>query len=206
MKVEVKNLNNKKVGDIQLSSDVFGASARPDILTRMVRWQLARRRQGTHKTKGMGEVSGSTRKPFRQKGTGRARQGSSRSPQQRGGAVTFGPVVRSHAHKLPKKVRKLALKIALSAKNADKKLMVIDSIKLKSPKTKDLETQFQNLMVGSVLVVDGAQIDESFIRASGNIVGVKVLPQQGINVYDILNHETLILTKEAVEYMEKRLK
>src|SRR6476646_10141258 len=127
MKAKVINLDNSEAGEIELADEVFGVKVRRDILSRVVQWQLAKRRAGTHKTKGVSDISGTTKKPYRQKGTGRARQGSLRSPQFRGGAVIFGPVVRSHAHDLPKKVRKLALKTALSSKVADGKLVVLDS-------------------------------------------------------------------------------
>src|SRR5213595_2128074 len=142
MKLTVRNLDNQEVGDIELAEQVFGLPVRKDILARMVNWQLAKRRAGTHKTKGISDISGTTKKPYKQKGTGRARQGSLRSPQFRGGAVIFGPVVRSHAHDLPKKVRKLALKTALSAKQAEGKLVVIDTATLDEAKTKALRARF----------------------------------------------------------------
>jgi large subunit ribosomal protein L4 len=179
---------------------------RPDILHRMVNWQLAKRRQGTHKTKGISDISGTTKKPYRQKGTGRARQGSLRSPQFRGGAVIFGPVVRSHAIDLPKKVRKLALKTALSAKAKDGKLVVLDEAKLAKPKTADLVKRLDKLGWSSALIIDGPELDANFARAAANIPGLDVLPQQGANVYDILRRDTLVLTREAVKHLEARLK
>jgi len=206
MKAQVTTLDSKTAGDIDLDDGIFALPVRKDILARMVNWQLAKRRQGTHKTKGISDIQGTTKKPYRQKGTGRARQGSLRSPQFRGGAVIFGPVVRSHEHDLPKKVRKLALKTALSAKQADGKLIVIDTAKLTKPRTKDLAAKFAKLGWSSVLIVDGPALDENFRRAAANIPGVDLLPQQGANVYDILRRDTLVLTKDAVQHLEARLK
>ena len=206
MKLQVTTLDAKSAGDIDLDDGIFALPVRTDILARMVNWQLAKRRAGTHKTKGVSDIQGTTKKPYRQKGTGRARQGSLRSPQFRGGATIFGPVVRSHAHDLPKKVRKLALKTALSAKQADGKLIVIDTAKLAQPKTRDLVAAFAKLGWSSVLIVDGPALDENFRRATANIPGVDLLPQQGANVYDILRRDTLVLTKDAVQHLEARLK
>jgi large subunit ribosomal protein L4 len=206
MKLPVRNLDNEEVGDIELADDVFGVKVRPDILARVVNWQLAKRRAGTHKTKGISEISGTTRKPYKQKGTGRARQGSLRSPQFRGGAVIFGPVVRSHEFSLQKKVRRLGLKCALSAKRAEGKLVVIDAATLGEAKTKALRARFDTLGWASVLIIDGAAIDEGFARAARNLPKVDVLPQQGANVYDILRRDTLVLTRAAVEQLEARLK
>jgi large subunit ribosomal protein L4 len=206
MKCKVTTLDAKSAGDIDLDDGIFALPVRTDILARMVNYQLAKRRQGTHKTKGISEIQGSTKKPYHQKGTGRARQGSLRSPQFRGGATIFGPVVRSHAHDLPKKVRKLALKTALSAKQADGKLIVIDAAKLAKARTKDLANTFAKLGWSSVLIVDGPALDENFRRAMANIPGVDLLPQQGANVYDILRRDTLVLTKDAVQHLEARLK
>jgi large subunit ribosomal protein L4 len=206
MKLDVINLDSQSVGQIDLADEIFGVPVRTDILHRMVNWQLARRRSGTHKTKGISEISGTTKKPFAQKGGGRARQGSLRSPQFRGGATIFGPVVRSHAYDLPKKVRKLALRTALSAKAADGKLVVLDAASVDTHKTKELAARFKKLGWASVLVVDGAAINENFARAARNIPHVDVLPQQGANVYDILRRDTLVLTKDAVQALEARLK
>src|SRR5260370_730875 len=164
MKLTVRNLDNKEVGDIELAEEVFGLPVRRDILARIVNWQLAKRRAGTHKTKGISEISGTTKKPYRQKGTGRARQGSLRSPQFRGGAVIFGPVVRSHEFGLQKKVRRLGLKTALSAKQAEGKLVVIDEARLDDAKTKALRSRFQALRWGSVLIIDGPTVNENFAR------------------------------------------
>lgn len=206
MKCDVINLNKKSVGSVELQDNVFGLEVRGDILHRVVRWQLAKRQAGTHKTKGVSEISGTTKKPFRQKGTGSARQGSLRSPQMRGGAVIFGPVVRSHAHDLPKKFRTLGLKTALSAKAKDGKLVILDGTSVKDGKTKVLISQLKTLGWTSALVIDGEKVDESFARAARNVPGVDVLPSQGANVYDILRRDTLVLTKAAVEKLEERLK
>ena len=205
MKTNIISLDNKTVGEIELDETIFGLPLRVDLLHRIVGWQLAKRRSGNHKTKTISEISGTTKKPFKQKGTGNARQGSLRSPQFRGGATIFGPVVRSHAYDLPKKVRKLALKVALSAKVADGKLIVLDTAKTETKKTKDLATRFKALGWNSVLVIDG-QVDDNFALASRNLPHVDVLPQVGTNVYDILRRDTLVLTKDAVQALEARLK
>ncbi len=205
MKVAVKKLDNSAAGDIDLSDAVFGEKMRKDILARMVQYQLAKRRAGTHKTKGVSEISGTTKKPWKQKGTGRARAGSLRSPQFRGGATIFGPVVRSHAISLPKKVRDLALRVALSAKQAEGKLIIVDSLTVKEAKTKNLVAVFEKFGFVKPLFIGGEQIDEAFFKAASNIKNVNVLPQQGANVYDILNHKELILTKDAVAFLEARL-
>jgi len=206
MKTNVINLDNKSAGEIELADDVFGLPARQDLLHRMVRYQLAKRRAGTHKTKTMGEVRGSTRKPFKQKGTGSARAGTRRAPQFRGGGTVFGPVIRDHGHSLPKKVRRMALKTALSVKQADGKLVVLDDAKLNEAKTSALAGKLRDLGWDSVLVIDGAEVDENFARAARNLPLVDVLPQQGANVYDILRRDMLVLTKTAVEQLEGRLK
>jgi large subunit ribosomal protein L4 len=185
---------------------VFGLPVRRDILARVVNWQLAKRRAGTHKTKGISDISGTTKKPYKQKGTGRARQGSLRSPQFSGGAVIFGPVVRSHEFDLQKKVRRLGLKTALSAKQAEGKLIVIDEAKVGEAKTKVLRARFDALGWESVLIIDGAAVDEGFARAARNLPKVDVLPQLGANVYDILRRDTLVLTRDAVQSLEARLK
>src|SRR5262245_24237589 len=206
MKVAVKTLDNKESGEIELNDGVFGLPERKDILARMVRWQLAKRRAGTHDTKEIAEISGGGKKPRPQKGSGRSRQGSTRSPQWRKGAVIFGPTPRSHAHDLPKKVRKLALKTALSSKQAEGKLIVLEGVKLDKPKTAELAKRFAKLGVSSALFIDGAALDEGFARAARNIPHIDVLPQQGANVYDILRRDTLVLTRDAVTQLEARLK
>jgi large subunit ribosomal protein L4 len=206
MKCAVTNLDNKQVGEIDLADEVFALPVRKDILARAVNWQLNKRRAGTHKTKGISDIRGTTKKPYRQKGTGHARQGSLRSPQFRGGARIFGPVVRSHATELPKKVRKLALKTALSSKQADGRLIVIDEAKIKTAKTKDLAKKLSKLGWTSALIIGGPTVDADFLRAAVNIPNLDVLPQQGANVYDILRRDTLVLTKDAVQHLEARLK
>jgi len=206
MQAPVKTLDNTDAGSVELSDAVFGAKVRADILSRLVHWQLAKRRAGTHKTKGISEIAGTTKKPWRQKGTGRARQGSLRSPQFRGGARIFGPVVRDHGYDLPKQVRKLGLVTALSSKRADGKLVVLDAAKLGSHKTKELALRFGKLGLSSALVIDGPELDQNFARAARNIPGIDVLPQQGANVYDILRRDVLVLTRAAVEHLEARLK
>jgi len=206
MKCPVINLDNKSAGDIELDETVFGLPARADLLHRAVNWQLAKRRSGNHKTKQRAEIRGSTAKPFRQKGTGRARQGDKKAPHMRGGGVAFGPQVRSHAHALPKKVRRLALKTALSSKQADGKLIVLDSATSSDGKTSALAKQLKGLGWDSALVIAGAEVDANFARAVSNIREVDVLPQTGANVYDILRRDTLVLTKDAVEQLQERLK
>ena len=205
MRTSVRNLDNQEVGDIELAEDIFGLPVRPDILARVVNWQLAKRRAGTHKTKGISEISGTTKKPWKQKGTGRARQGSLRSPQFRGGAVIFGPVVRSHDFGLQKKVRRLGLKTALSAKQAEGKLVVIDAARVEEAKTKALRAQLDTLGWDSVLIIDGI-VNEDFARAARNLPKVDVLPEHGANVYDILRRDTLVLTRDAVQQLEARLR
>jgi large subunit ribosomal protein L4 len=206
MKLSVTNLDNESVGEIDLADEVFGVPVRPDILARAVNWQLAKRRAGTHKTKGISDVSGTTKKPYRQKGTGNARQGSLRSPQFRGGAIIFGPVVRSHEFDLQKKVRRLALKTALSSKQVSGKLIVLDSATLDQGKTRILAERFDRLGWRSALIIGGTVLDENFTRAARNIPQIDVLPQQGANVYDILRRDLLVLTRDAVEQLEARLK
>lgn len=206
MKSKVVTLDNKAAGDIDLDDAVFAADVRKDILARMVNYQLAKRRAGTHKVKTRGEISGTTRKPFKQKGTGRARQGSYRATQFRGGATVFGPVVRDHGHSLTKKVRKLAMRSALSAKQADGKLIILDEVKLADPKTKALLDILGKLGLSDALIVGGGAIDVNFAKAAKNIAKIDVLPIQGANVYDILRRDTLVLTRDAVETLEARLK
>ena len=206
MKADIIDLDSKKTGTVDLSDDIFGAEVRGDILQRVVRWQLAKRQAGTHKAKIRPEVHGTTKKPFRQKGTGSARQGSRKSTQHRGGGIIFGPVVRSHAHALPKKIRRLGMMSALSSKAKDGKLIVVDALSDKA-KTKDLAGKFKKLGWKSVLIIDGAaETNEGFARAARNLIGVDVLPSQGANVYDILRRDTLVLTKDAIAKLEERLK
>jgi large subunit ribosomal protein L4 len=200
------NLANESVGEIELDDAVFGMPVREDLIFRAVNWQLAKRRSGNHKAKSISEISGTTKKPYKQKGTGRARQGSLRSPQFRGGARIFGPVVRSHEHDLTKKVKKLALKTALSAKAAAGQLVVLDLAVAETHKTKALAGTFKAMGFDSLLVIDGATLNENFVRAARNIPLVDVLPSQGANVYDIIRRNTLVLTRDAVSDLEARLK
>lgn len=205
MKAKIVSFDNKEVGEVELKDAIFGLPLRQDILHRAVQWQLAKRRAGTHKTKGISEIQGTTKKPFRQKGTGNARQGSLRSPQFRGGATIFGPVVRDHGYDLPKKIRILALKTALSAKQAEGKLKIVKDANLKEAKTKLALAALKNIRMTSALIIDGESVDTNFALATRNLMDITVLPQIGANVYDILRHDTLILTKSALEQLEARL-
>lgn len=206
MKLEVTSLDAKKSGTIDLDDSIFGVEVRKDLLARVVNWQLAKRRSGTHKTKTRSEVSGTTKKAFRQKGTGRARRGNMKTNLLRGGGTAHGPSPRDYTFSLTKQLRKQALKVALSAKAADGKLIVLDEAKTKSHKTKELAAQFDKLGVSSALIIEGSEFDELFARAARNIPGVDLMPEQGANVYDILRRDTLVLTKGAVEALEARLK
>jgi large subunit ribosomal protein L4 len=206
MKAEITTLDAQAAGSIDLADEVFGLPARKDILHRVVTWQLAKRQAGTHRVKTVGEITATTKKMYRQKGTGNARHGSKKVSQFRGGAKVMGPVVRSHAFDLPKKVRALGLRTALSVKAAEGKLKVLDSAALAEGKTKELKAKLAKLGWQSVLVIDGAAVDQNFARAARNIIGVDVLPSVGANVYDILRRDTLVLTKAAVEALEARLK
>ena len=205
MKQDILNLDNKNVGTIELNDSVFGLEVRADILHRVVLWQLARQQAGTHQTKGRSDVALSPAKPFKQKGSGNARQGSRKGTQFRKGGVVFGPVVRDHSHDLTKKFRKLGLKTALSAKAKEGNLVIIDEAKLSAPKTKDLKAKLSVCGLTNCLFIDGKEVDVNFALASRNIVGVDVLPTIGANVYDILKKEKLVLTKEAVACLEERL-
>ncbi len=206
MKLKMTTLAAKAAGDIELSDDVFGLTPRKDLLHRMVRYQLAKRQAGTHKVKGRSEISLTGKRFGNQKGGGTARHGSRRSNIFVGGGRAFGPVVRSHAHGLQKKVRKLALRHALSAKAGAKELIIVDDVKAKSLKTKDLLSSFDKLGIKNALIVGGREMDENLARASRNIPNVDVLPSAGINVYDILRRHTLVLSKSAVEDLEARFK
>jgi large subunit ribosomal protein L4 len=203
MQVDITTLDQGNVGSTDLPENIFAARPRADIMARVVHWQLAKRRAGTHKVKGMAEVSGTTKKPYRQKGTGNARQGSLRSPQFRTGGVVHGPVVRSHAYSLNKKVRRLGLISALSQKLADGKLIVLDAA-TGDGKTGDLARKFKALGWRSALIVDRL-VDDGFLRASRNIPGVDVLPTMGANVYDILRHDVLAITAAGIEGLKERL-
>jgi len=204
MQVDIKTIDNGLAGSAELPDELFAAQPRRDIIARVIEWQLAKRRAGTHKTKGMGEVSGTTKKPYKQKGTGNARQGSLRAPQFRTGGRVHGPVARSHEYDLPKKVRRLGLISALSLKQAEGKLVVLDNVGGGSGKTKDLVAKISVLGLASALVVDRT-VDAAFLRASANIVGLDVLPTIGANVYDIIRHDTLVVTTAGVEALKERL-
>ncbi|HEV7457292.1 MAG TPA: 50S ribosomal protein L4 [Roseococcus sp.] len=205
MQVNVITLDNAPAGSAELPEELFGAAPRADIMARVVHWQLAKRRAGTHKAKGMGEVSGTTKKPYRQKGTGSARQGSLRAPQFRTGGVVHGPVVRDHGYSLNKKVRRLGLISALSQKAKDGKLVVLDTATAESDaKTSVMAKRVKALGWSSALVVD-AQVDEIFARTLRNIPGMDALPTAGANVYDILKHDVLVVTRAGVEALKERL-
>lgn len=206
MKADVTTLDAKKAGTVTLSDAVFGLEPRPDILHRMVRYQLAKRRAGTRSVQDRSEVRGSTAKIMRQKGSGRARHSTRKANIFKGGGKSFGPKPRSHDIDLPKKVRALALRHALSAKAKSDALLVLEKAELKQPKTGGLRKNFAKLGLGSALIVDGAEIEKNFSLAARNIPDVDVLPVQGINVYDILRRDTLVLTKAALEALEARLK
>lgn len=206
MKIDVIDLSNKKKGTVELSADIYDVVERKDILHRVVRWQLAKRRAGTHATKTYNTISGTTKKPWRQKGTGRARAGSMRAPQMRGGITVFGPVVREHAISLPKKVRQLGLKSALSSKLRAGDLIVIESLEMKDGKTKQAQDSLKQMNITSGLFVDNDVKDAPFTKAISNLPHVNVLATAGLNVYDILRHEKLVLTKNALDQVEGRLK
>lgn len=207
MKTAVRNLENKVVGEIELPDAIFKVDVRQDLLARVIHWQLAKRRSGNHKAKTIAEINGTTKKPWAQKGTGRARQGSLRSPQFRKGAVIFGPVVRDHGYDLTKKIRAAALRCALSAKQAEGKLIVLDSAKLDAVKTSAMAKALGELAANeSVLIIDGSNLDEKFALSVRNLPHVDVLPEQGANVYDIIRRDTLVLTSKAVEQLGERLK
>ena len=205
MKCPVTTLDNDKAGEIELSDSVFAQPVRKDILTRVVNWQLAKRRAGTASTQNRSEVTTSKTKIYRQKGTGRARHGSRNANIFRGGGVAHGPRPRDFTHDLPKKVRRLGLKVALSAKAAEGKLIVLDQAAAASPRTKELQKKLDSMGVSNALVIGGEQLDQNFSLAARNIVGIDVLPQVGANVHDILRHDQLVLTKEAVQALEARL-
>ncbi|CAN7547769.1 50S ribosomal protein L4 [Rhizobium sp. LjRoot98] len=206
MDLNVTTLEGKEAGKVSLSDAIFGLEPREDIIARVVRWQLAKKQQGTHKAKGRAEVARTGAKMFKQKGTGRARHHSARAPQFRGGGKAHGPVVRSHAHDLPKKVRALGLRHALSAKLRAEELIIVDSLVAAEAKTKVLTGAFATLGLTNVLFIGGTELDSNFKLAAQNIPNVDVLPVQGINVYDILRRGKLVLSKAAVEALEERFK
>jgi len=206
MELQVKKLDGTDAGTISVSDEIFGLEPRADLIQRVVKWQLAKRQAGTHKVKGRAEIMRTGKKMYKQKGSGNARHGSARVPQFRGGGRAHGPVVRSHAHDLPKKVRALGLKHVLSAKAASSSIVVLESATAAEPKTKTLAAQFEKLGFVNVLVIGGAEIDVNFGLAARNIPNVDVLPVQGINVYDIMRRQVLVLTKDAVDAIEARFR
>ena len=205
MKVDVKTIDNSASGKIELADAVFGIVPRDDIVARVVKWQLAKRRAGTHKVKGRSEIARTGAKLFRQKGTGRARAGSATVSQHRGGGVVHGPVVRSYEHSLPKKIRMLGMRSVLSAKMAAGNLIILDELS-SSGKTSELKKKLVNLGAENALMVTGERVDEGLGRAASNIPLVDVLPQQGANVYDMLRRDVLVLTRDAAAYLQERLK
>jgi len=205
VKLDITTLDGSSAGSVDLNETIFGLEPRQDLIARMIRYQLAKRRAGTHAVKNRADIARTGKKMYKQKGTGGARHGSARVPQFRGGGRAFGPVVRSHAHELPKKVRALALKHALSTKAQNGTLIVWDNAAFSDAKTKALKERFSKLGLNSVLIIDGAEPHENFALAARNIPHVDVLPVQGINVYDIIRSEKLILTKAALDALEARL-
>ncbi|QRM55186.1 50S ribosomal protein L4 [Sinorhizobium sp. BG8] len=206
MDLKVTTLEGKDAGKVSLSEAIFGLEPREDIIARVIRWQLAKKQQGTHKSKGRAEVSRTGAKMYKQKGTGRARHHSARAPQFRGGGKAHGPVVRSHEHDLPKKVRALGLRHALSAKLRAEDVIIVDDLVANEAKTKALAGTFASLGLTNALFIGGAELDNNFKLAARNIPNVDVLPIQGINVYDILRRGKLVLSKAAVEALEERFK
>lgn len=204
VQIDILSLDGTSAGSLELKDEIFGLDPRKDLIARMVRYQLDKRRAGTHKTKGRAEIARTGKKMYKQKGTGNARHGSARVPQFRGGGRAFGPVVRSHAHDMPKKVRMLALKHALSAKARDGGLIIFANAEIAEPKTKALLANFAKLGLTNALIIDGVEPQANFCLAARNIPYIDVLPIQGLNVYDILRREKLVLTKAAVEALEAR--
>src|SRR5688572_12785033 len=206
MDIEVTTLDGKKAGSVSLNKDIFGLEPRTDLIQRCIVWQLAKRRAGTHAVKNRADIWRTGKKMYGQKGTGQARHGSRRVNLFRGGGRSFGPVVRSHEHGLPKKVRALALRHALSSKAKDGGIIVIEKAAVKDAKTKALAAAFEKLGFDNALIIDGAEVDAGFRNAARNIPNIDVLPVQGINVYDILRRGKLVLTKAAVDALEARFK
>lgn len=204
-KVKVVNVTGSEVGEIELSDKVFGIEPNESVLFEAIIAQRASLRQGNHKVKGRSEVAGGGRKPWRQKGTGRARQGSIRSPQWRGGGIVFGPVPRSYSYKLPKKVRRLALLSALSSKVREESLVVVDALSFDAPKTKEFTKVLKDLSIAKKALFVTADLDENVALSARNIAGITVLPASGINVLDLVGHDQLVMTKAAVEKVEEVL-
>jgi len=206
MKIDVTSISGAIAGSLELNEAIFGLEPRQDLIARMVRWQLAKRQAGTHKTLGRSEINRTGKKMYKQKGTGGARHGSARVPQFRGGGRAMGPVVRSHAHDLPKRVRALALKHALSAKAREGAIIIWENAEIAEAKTKALRASFDKASLASALIVDGATVQANFAKAARNIPEIDVLPVQGVNVYDIIRREKLVLTRAAVDALEARFK
>ena len=206
MKVDITTFDGGAAGSVDLSDEIFGLEPRADLLARCIRWQLAKRRAGTHAVKNRADIARTGKKLYKQKGTGNARHGSARVPQFRGGGRAFGPQVRSHEHDLPKKVRALALRHALSSKARDANLIVVDQARLDEAKTKALRTRFDTMGLSNALIIAGSEVDRNFGLAARNLPNIDVLPVEGINVYDILRRDKLVLTREAVGALEARFK
>ncbi len=206
MKIDVTSFDGQAAGSIELSDEVFGLEPRKDLIFRMIRWQLAKRRAGTHAVKNRADIARTGKKMYKQKGTGGARHGSARVPQFRGGGRAFGPLVRSHEHDLPKKVRALALKHALSAKAKDGGIIVWESAELAQPKTKALAASFAKTGLDDAIIIDRRRSAANFALAARNIPKIDILPVEGVNVYDIIRREKLVLTRAAVDALEARLK
>jgi large subunit ribosomal protein L4 len=206
VKIDITSIEGENAGSLELDDAIFGLAPREELIARMVRYQLAKRRAGTHQTIGRSDIAHTGKKQYKQKGTGSARHGSARVPQFRGGGRAFGPVVRSHAHDLPKKLRALALKHALSAKAKEGQIMVFAEARSTDAKTKSLKTSLAKLGLTNALIIGGTEVATNFELAARNIPQIDVLPVQGINVYDIIRHEKLVLTKVAIEVLETRFK
>jgi large subunit ribosomal protein L4 len=206
MDIKISTLGGDDAGKLSLSDAIFGLDPREDLLQRVVRWQLARKQQGTHQAKGRADITRTGAKMYKQKGTGRARHSSARAPQFRGGGKAHGPVARSHEHDLPKKIRALGLRHALSAKAKASNIVVVDELALSEAKTRTLVASFEKLGLTNALLIGGAEVEQNFKRAAANIPNIDVLPVQGINVYDILRRGTLVLSRAAVEALEERFK
>jgi len=206
MKAELVSLDKKMVGEITLNDSVFGLEARVDIIKRVIDWQLAKARSGTHSVKTVGEVSGTTKKPFKQKGTGNARQGNARGVQRRGGGVAHGPQVRSHDIKLQKKLRSLGLRHALSIKLSEGALHFVDSVEMKHPKTSELVKSLANFGSGKFFIIDGATVDNNFKLSAASAINTCVVPAIRANVYDIISSDHVLISRNALSLLEERLK
>ena len=206
MKINVCSLDNKSLKEVNLDKNIFQVEVKNEIIYRMVRYQLAKKQSGNHSTKSISEISGTTKKPFKQKGTGSARQGSRRSPHMRGGSAMFGPRVRSHAHKLPKKIRSLALKMSLSQKCSEGKIKILSDLALSKSKTSLLQDKIKKFDAKSILFIGGKKSEKNFLNASKNIPNIDVLPSQGLNVYNILRRDYLFISEDALNFINERFK